>query len=102
MTPMNFRDFRDDLRPASGFQSWQFKLHEAKLGLKFEHRHGQEYCTAQLKPGQVTLIKRAEENQPLLQLAAAWLERMPDWYPGFWIAYGDAYAHRLAEVEKTT
>lgn len=34
MTPMDFLDFRDMLRPASGFQSWQFKLLEAKLGLK--------------------------------------------------------------------
>ena len=33
MTPMDFLDFRDMLRPASGFQSWQFKLLEAKLGL---------------------------------------------------------------------
>ncbi|HVE60407.1 MAG TPA: tryptophan 2,3-dioxygenase family protein, partial [Chitinophagaceae bacterium] len=29
MTPMDFLDFRDMLRPASGFQSWQFKLLEA-------------------------------------------------------------------------
>ena len=30
MTPMDFLDFRDMLRPASGFQSWQFKIIEAK------------------------------------------------------------------------
>ena len=41
MTPMDFLDFRDMLRPASGFQSWQFKLVEAKLGLKYQQRHGQ-------------------------------------------------------------
>ena len=35
MTPMDFLDFRDMLRPASGFQSYQFKIVEAKLGLKF-------------------------------------------------------------------
>ena len=29
MTAMDFLDFRDLLRPASGFQSWQFKLLEA-------------------------------------------------------------------------
>src|ERR687885_788676 len=53
MTPMDFLDFRDRLQPASGFQSWQFKLLEANLGLKFEHRHGQEYYTAQLRPAHV-------------------------------------------------
>ena len=50
MTPMDFLDFRDMLRPASGFQSWQFKILEAKLGLKFEQRHGQQYYVSQLKP----------------------------------------------------
>ncbi|RYG32855.1 MAG: tryptophan 2,3-dioxygenase, partial [Chitinophagaceae bacterium] len=43
MTPMDFLDFRDMLRPASGFQSIQFKILEAKLGLAFNHRHGQNY-----------------------------------------------------------
>ncbi|HUR11671.1 MAG TPA: tryptophan 2,3-dioxygenase family protein, partial [Flavitalea sp.] len=34
MTAMDFLDFRDLLRPASGFQSWQFKALEARLGLR--------------------------------------------------------------------
>src|SRR5688572_32553571 len=55
MTPMDFLDFRDMLRPASGFQSWQFKLLEAKLGLKFEYRHGKEYYTTQLREEHVAL-----------------------------------------------
>ena len=29
MTPLDFYEFRDFLRPASGFQSWQFKILEA-------------------------------------------------------------------------
>lgn len=77
MTPMDFLDFRDLLRPASGFQSWQFKLLEAKLGLKFEYRHGKEYYTAQLKTEHVDLIKQAESNQSFLQLVNDWLERTP-------------------------
>ena len=77
MTPMDFLDFRDMLCPASGFQSWQFKLLEAKLGLKFEYRHGKEYYTAQLKTEHVDLIKQAENNQSFLQLVNDWLERMP-------------------------
>jgi len=77
MTPMDFLDFRDMLRPASGFQSWQFKLLEAKLGLKFEYRHGQEYYTSQLRKEHVDLIKKAEADQSFLQLVNDWLERMP-------------------------
>ena len=43
MNPMDFLDFRDLLRPASGFQSWQFKLLEARLGLKYEHKIGRAH-----------------------------------------------------------
>ncbi len=35
MTPLDFLDFRNLLRPASGFQSIQFKILEAALGLKY-------------------------------------------------------------------
>lgn len=77
MTPMDFLDFRDMLRPASGFQSWQFKEIEAKLGLKFEQRHGQEYYTSQLQASEVAKIKKAESTDSLITLINSWLERMP-------------------------
>src|ERR1700741_3939075 len=38
MTPFDFLDFRDLLMPASGFQSLQFRLIEARLGLLAETR----------------------------------------------------------------
>src|SRR5215207_7893059 len=77
MTPMDFLDFRDMLRPASGFQSWQFKELEAKLGLKFQHRHGQEYYTSQLRNEHIDVIKKAETEKSLLELVNTWLERTP-------------------------
>src|ERR1700760_3848189 len=77
MTPMDFLDFRDMLRPASGFQSWQFKLLEARLGLKYEHRYGQQYYTSQLKQPEVDRIRSAERSPSLLQVLNGWLERMP-------------------------
>ncbi len=117
MTPMDFLDFRDMLRPASGFQSWQFKQLEAKLGLKFEQRHGKEYYTAQLRSEHVEMIEKAEHDQSLLQLLNGWLERMPffdetgnwgdftahDSNPGvhtFWAEYRYRYENSLAEAEK--
>ncbi len=104
MTPMDFLDFRDMLRPASGFQSWQFKELEAKLGLKFEQRHGKEYYTAQLCPAHVDIIKQAEGSQSLLQLVNTWLERMPFLIEGadesFWNNYKENYRSSLAEIEK--
>ena len=123
MTPMDFLDFRDMLRPASGFQSWQFKLLEAKLGLKFENRHGQEYYTHQLKPEHVSLIKEAESGKSLIELVNDWLERIPffqdeqNWKnlettfaqedntsqgiaEVYWKEYQFRYANSLAEAEK--
>lgn len=106
MTPMDFLDFRDMLRPASGFQSWQFKELEAKLGLKFEDRHGKEYYTAQLRKEHEEIIKDAESNKSLLQLINTWLERMPlspllsDKKESFWQQYRSAYQNSLADAEK--
>ena len=107
MTPMDFLDFRDMLRPASGFQSWQFKELEAKLGLKFEARYGQGYYISKLRAEQIEIIKKAESERSLLELVNAWLERMP-LAPGynkkeketFWDDYRGRYESSLADVEK--
>ena len=116
MTPMDFLDFRDMLRPASGFQSWQFKELEAKLGLKYDFRHGKEYYTAQLREEHVQIIRQAEQNRSLLDLLNSWLERMPffeeeeNWkglevheplegLSPFWCEYLYQYRQSLSEVE---
>lgn len=121
MTPMDFLDFRDLLRPASGFQSWQFKILEARLGLKFEHRYGQEYYISQLRQPQIDMIKKAEKEKSLLELVNRWLERMPffdqpeNWknftasspqsaaeeaLGPFWTTYRQRYRQSLADAEK--
>jgi tryptophan 2,3-dioxygenase len=128
MTPMDFLDFRDMLRPASGFQSWQFKELEAKLGLKFQHRHGQEHYVSQLRQEHVDIIKNMEKDKSLLELVNAWLERMPffneeeNWKKApcpnnvpnlrlppkgkenvhpFWVEYRYQYQNSLAAAERT-
>jgi len=104
MTPMDFLDFRDMLRPASGFQSWQFKKLEAKLGLKFDQRHGQEYYTSQLKENEVAAIKEAEQTDSVIMLINAWLERMPftniNENFNFFSDYEQIYVNSLADTEK--
>lgn len=88
MTPLDFHDFRDLLRPASGFQSWQFKMLEAKLGLKFDHRHGQQYYLSQLKQQYVDMIKQVESQPTLMELIDVWLCRMPFFdTPDLWKNY---------------
>ena len=104
MNPMDFQDFRDLLRPASGFQSWQFKLLEARLGLKYESRVGKQYYLSQLRPEEIDRVKAAETAPSLLQLLNAWLERMPilDDTAGaaFWTDYRHRYQSSLADAEK--
>ncbi|SIO48547.1 tryptophan 2,3-dioxygenase [Chitinophaga niabensis] len=120
MTPMDFLDFRDMLRPASGFQSWQFKALEARLGLKYQHRFGQEYYISQLKQAQIDLIKQAENQQSIIDLLNQWLERMPFFEEAhnwtnykpvsdisnptehiFWEDYQQIYINSLAAAEQS-
>src|ERR1700744_2198847 len=104
MNPMDFPDFRDLLRPASGFQSVQFKLLEARLGLKYEHRYGQQYYLSQLRQEETGRVKAAESAPSVLQLLNAWLERMPILDKAaadqFWADYRGRYQSSLADVEK--
>lgn len=117
MSPMDFLDFRDQLVPASGFQSWQFKVLEAKLGLKYACRHGQAYYLSQLRPAHIEIIQKAEAEKSIATLVNAWLERMPffeentywkNYLPlsekqglhPFWTDYEQVYSCHLAESER--
>lgn len=106
MTPLDFLDFRDFLRPASGFQSIQFKMVEALLGLPFDQRFGQEYYLSQLTDHDRQLVKDVEKQESLFILVDRWLARMPftknGWETenGFWIEFRDCYANSLQEGEK--
>jgi tryptophan 2,3-dioxygenase len=115
MTPLDFLDFRDMLRPASGFQSMQFKILESLLGLRMESRYGKEYYISQLRPEDAQKIRDAEKQKPLIALVNEWLERMPffdepKFWPGmpvvsgsihpFWARYKEIYSMSLAEGEK--
>ncbi|HEV2480771.1 MAG TPA: tryptophan 2,3-dioxygenase family protein [Puia sp.] len=104
MNPMDFQDFRDLLRPASGFQSVQFKLLEARLGLKYQDRYGQQYYLSQLRQEEVHRVKAAEAAPSLLGLLNAWLERMPILDQAaadhFWADYRARYQSSLADAEK--
>lgn len=109
MTPLDFLDFRDLLRPASGFQSIQFKIIEASLGLKYEQRHGQDYYTKFLNDEDKAKVKKAESEKSLLVLINHWLERMPfvtnkmywaDSDVDFWKGYRTAYDKSLSEMER--
>lgn len=114
MTPLDFLDFRDLLRPASGFQSIQFKIIEATLGLTYENRFGKEYYLSQLNNEDIERVKQAEREESLIVLLNRWLERMPFcnkekyWQEGmnagkkhpFWDIYRQKYAAGLLPAEQ--
>lgn len=114
MTSLDFLDFRNRLRPASGFQSIQFKVLEANLGLRMQNRHGKEYYTSQLKPEDKKIIEDVENTKPLIDLVNEWLERMPffdkaEYWNGntegsvhpFWKQFAEAYGNSLVDAEKS-
>ncbi len=79
MTPLDFLDFRDYLVPASGFQSIQFRLIEAALGLRQEDRtaYGQHAYRTRLNDDERTTLEKSEESPSLVELVEGWLERIP-------------------------
>jgi tryptophan 2,3-dioxygenase len=100
MTPMDFLDFRDLLRPASGFQSWQFKLLEARLGLPYQQRFAQQYYLSQLRPSEVEAIQQGESEKSLAQLVNRWLERMPFFdEPDNWINFPQANPQAFDDLD---
>jgi len=106
MTPLDFLEFRDLLIPASGFQSWQFRLIENKLGLRSGHRAALERTAvgARLSPEQVLSLRESEAGPSLLELVEKWLERTPFLeVPGyqFWKSYAEAVRGMLAADRRT-
>lgn len=101
MTPLDFLQFRNLLSPASGFQSLQFRLIEARLGLQLHNRHEHDYYKRTDAGGfsaEDFEAINAVENQPtLLQQVNRWLERMPFFNREYWTGFGaeqdDADAH---------
>lgn len=84
MTPLDFMEFRDYLAPASGFQSYQFRLIENKLGIKNENRCNykpnqvsQPYLDVFKDPKCIEAIKKSESEPSLFKLIERWLERTP-------------------------
>lgn len=84
MTPLDFMDFRDYLAPASGFQSYQFRLIENKLGIDNKNRFNyksnqptQPYLEVFKDQNCIDAIKKSASEASLFELIERWLERTP-------------------------
>lgn len=84
MTAMDFLDFRDLLYPASGFQSYQFRILEAALGLRMGQRHRKDYYQHQLRAEHIQAIESTEGQHSLFELMDRWLARIPFWDMKYW------------------
>lgn len=79
LTPLDFLDFRNYLFPASGFQSFQFRVVEASLGLRDEDRltyNGHSYKIV-FDDVQKKQLEEIETIGTLFELVEQWLERIP-------------------------
>jgi tryptophan 2,3-dioxygenase len=100
MTPLDFLDFRDDLIPASGLQSVQFRLVENKLGMRRQDRlQVQAHYTSRLSEEDAARVAASEKGPSLFDLIEGWLERTPFLNFGdfdFWREYRRAVDSMLA------
>lgn len=76
MTPQEFLDFRDYLFPASGFQSFQFRLIEIKIGVKPEQRINSRWIRNVSEDHQKLLL-RVQQEPSLFDYVERWLRNIP-------------------------
>ena len=79
MTPLDFLDFRNYLFPASGFQSFQFRMIEVMLGLNEKERltYNNMPFASVFDQQQQERLGKLVENDSLFDLVEDWLERTP-------------------------
>ena len=79
MTPLDFLDFRNYLFPASGFQSFQFRMVENLIGLPEKHRitYNSHHYAKFFPEDQKAELEKIYESGTLSDAIEQWLERTP-------------------------
>lgn len=100
MTPLDFLDYRNYLIPASGFQSFQFRVCEIKMGLKPEQRltYNKTVYSSVFTEEQQSQLSKYQSESSLFDVIEKWLERTP------FLKYGefDFIKEYLIAVENMT
>jgi tryptophan 2,3-dioxygenase len=93
MTPLDFLDFRAYLFPASGFQSFQFRVVEAMLGLPEQNRltYNNHHYASVFPEEQQKVLSDIYKNGTFFEAIESWLERIP------FIKFGDFHFLRHYE-----
>ncbi len=111
MTPRGFMEFRDYLNPASGFQSWQFRLFEISFGVDEAKRLqlDRKGYVSRLSEEHQQEVRDAQAQNSLFTVLERWLEKMPfmetkDY--AFWDDYRNAvqsiFEHDRRELRKVS
>lgn len=108
MTPLDFLEFRNLLTPSSGFQSKQFRLLEATLGLQMPQRHHADYYKRTNEGGFTKAdyndINENEASKSIQQLVNNWLQRLPFFDKQYWTAFSantdDAFFLHYQQIYK--
>jgi tryptophan 2,3-dioxygenase len=102
MSPLEFLEFRDSLGSSSGLQSYQFRLLEIKLGVRYEAHTIPSF--SYLNATQQEKLIQALNEASLFTLIEKWLERTPFLVTddfSFWDTYKHAVQNMLlTEREK--
>ncbi len=79
ITPLDFLDFRHYFGSASGFQSFQFRIVENKLGLRRSDRmlYSERPYDSEFNPQIKEAVERSENETSLYVALERWLERTP-------------------------
>jgi tryptophan 2,3-dioxygenase len=79
MTPLDFLEFRNYLIPASGFQSYQFRVCEIRMGLKPDSRitYNKTVYSSVFSEEQQSELEKIQGEDSLFDAIQKWLERTP-------------------------
>lgn len=105
LTPLQFLDFRGLLGTMSGFQSCQFRLIEAKFGLKRHDRVAYAKCPYdfEMDNAQKECLHQTESSSSLFDYVEQWLQDLPYLKAesfDFEAAYRQAYEKMDADTKK--
>lgn len=79
MTPLDFLEFRNYLIPASGFQSFQFRVCEIRMGLKADTRitYNKTVYSSVFSEEQQKTLEKIQKEDSMFDAVQKWLERIP-------------------------
>jgi tryptophan 2,3-dioxygenase len=105
LSPLEFLSFRDYLFPASGFQSFQFRIVETLMGLVPEQRiaYNDQPFYRSLEPTQQEQLAELMKKPSLFVAVEKWLERIPFMNLGdfrFMDHYASGVASMFAQEKK--